>query len=63
MLITKAVETPEGNVVFSGELQKDELDFVIEIGLNIILANGAQNFMSEKTAAAKNVVVSSGETH
>ena len=41
MRITKAVETEEGGVTFSGELVKDELDLVISVGLNYLIKSGA----------------------
>ena len=40
MRVTKAVETKEGGVTFSGELVKDELDLVISVGLNYLIKRG-----------------------
>lgn len=63
MLITKAIETPEGGVTFQGELKEDELEFLIEVGLNVVLAQGAASFMSEKNPKSGLVVSPSEETH
>lgn len=48
MLINKTIETKDGTVQFQGELAQDELDFILEIGLNIVMANGAVGFLSNK---------------
>lgn len=63
MLINKTIETPEGIVEFKGNLLDEELDFVIEVGLNVILAQGATNFLSDKSKRLDNLNTSSGETH
>lgn len=41
MLVSKSIETPQGTVKFEGELEANELDFVIKIGLNVLLQQGA----------------------
>ena len=41
MKIDKTIQTPNGEVSFNGELNEKELDFVIEVGLNFLLAQGA----------------------
>lgn len=46
MLVSKTIETPQGTVKFEGELEQQELDFVIKIGLNYLLQNGAIPFTS-----------------
>ena len=63
MLINKTIETPEGTVEFKGNLLDEELDFVIEVGLNVILAQGATNFLSDKSKRLNDLNTSSGETH
>ncbi len=40
MEINNTIETPEGSVTFTGTLNKQELDVVIGIGLNVLLASG-----------------------
>jgi len=41
MLVSKSIETPQGTVKFEGELEQKELDFVLKIGLNLLLQQGA----------------------
>lgn len=45
MLVSKSIETPQGTVKFEGELEQKELDFVIKIGLNVLLQQGAIPFV------------------
>lgn len=45
MLVSKSIETPQGTVKFEGELEQKELDFVIKIGLNLLLQQGAIPFV------------------
>jgi hypothetical protein len=52
MLVTQAIETSEGTVTFQGELLKEELDFIIEVGLNVVMANGVTPFLSSKNKKA-----------
>jgi len=42
--IKKSLETPEGNVEFSGEISSDELDLILTVGLNFLLQQGAIPF-------------------
>lgn len=48
MQIKQVVETPEGDVVFQGKLEGPELAFVLEIGINTLVAQGALPFASTK---------------
>lgn len=41
MLVSKSIETPQGTVKFEGELEQKELDFVLKVGLNVLLQRGA----------------------
>ena len=41
MLVSKSIETPQGTVKFEGELEQKELDFVLKVGLNLLLQQGA----------------------
>ena len=41
MLVNKSIETENGTVKFEGELEQNELDFVLKIGLNYLLTHGA----------------------
>lgn len=40
MQIDQVVETPEGTLKFDGELTGDELKFVVEFALNVLLSRG-----------------------
>jgi hypothetical protein len=40
MEISKSIETPQGTVQFKGELSQEEADFVIKVGLSVLLQNG-----------------------
>lgn len=48
VLINKSVELEDGRVQFNGELSPVELDLVLTMGLNYLLANGAIPFSSKK---------------
>ena len=41
MLVNKVVETENGSVTFQGELSDVELDYVLQVGLNVLLQQGA----------------------
>ena len=41
MKVNKSFETETGGVTFDGELNKEELDLIISIGLNHLLMVGA----------------------
>lgn len=41
MKIHKAIETPQGTVLFDGELSEAEYAYVLELGLNWLLFKGA----------------------
>lgn len=44
MLINNSFKTPQGTVTFQGELSQEEADYVIQMGLNYLLAQGALPF-------------------
>ena len=46
MLINKSLECENGSVKFEGELSPEELDLVLQMGLNALLARGAIPFTS-----------------
>lgn len=50
MLVNKSIETPEGTVRFEGELEQKELDFILKIGLNVLLTQGALQAITPPTA-------------
>lgn len=47
MKIHQTIETPEGIVEVNGELSQQQVQFLIEVGLNVILAKGAQPFITD----------------
>ena len=49
MLVNKSIETDEGTVVFEGVLEAKELDYVLQLGLNLLLQQGAiQHIVMQK---------------
>lgn len=44
MEISKVLETPTGTVEFKGELTQEEADYVIKIGLSVLLQQGMLPF-------------------
>ena len=58
MLVSKSIETPTGTIKFEGELEQNELDFVLKIGLNTLLTAGAIPFTTKK--AEPNIVHETG---
>jgi len=40
MKIDKLIELPDGSAQYVGELTPNELQFVVEFGLNVLLQNG-----------------------
>jgi hypothetical protein len=51
MLVNKSIETENGTVKFEGELEQNELDFVLKIGLNTLLTAGAIPFTTKSVDA------------
>lgn len=48
MLINKTVELPGGSVRFEGELDATELDYVLSVGLSLLLMKGAMPYVIEE---------------
>jgi hypothetical protein len=46
MKVRHVVEKPDGSIVFQGVLEGPELAFVIEMGLEAVIAAGASPFVS-----------------
>ena len=40
----KTLETPDGSVTFEGELNAEELELILSVGLNFLLQQGAIPF-------------------
>ena len=51
--ISKTVEVPNGSIQFEGELNDKELDLVLEVGLNVLLAQGAIPFTLTETMSVE----------
>ena len=47
MKLQTVIETENGDVQFSGELTNEQVKFLLEVGLNIVMANGAVPFMTQ----------------
>lgn len=48
MEVRKVIKTNTGNVLFEGELNQEEADFVLGIGLNVLLEQGAIPFTAQE---------------
>jgi hypothetical protein len=46
MLIEKTLKTKDGSYRFSGEITEQEHDFILSVGLNELLQNGALPFIT-----------------
>lgn len=44
MEVNQTFKTPQGTVKFQGELSQEEADFVIKVGLNYLMQQGALPF-------------------
>ena len=61
MKIEKSLETPEGTVTFSGTLNPEEVDFILTVGLNYLMQQGAIPFRVAKASEGINVAPGSVE--
>lgn len=50
MNVTKVIETTDGEVTYTAELKGKELQVVIDVGLNTLLAAGALPFLGDESA-------------
>ena len=41
-------EDSDGNIIFKGTLKKHEVDFVLNVGINFLLAQGASPFIKDE---------------
>lgn len=48
MEIKKSIKTKDGTVVFKGELSAEEHDFVLSVGLNTLIEQGAIAMSTEE---------------
>lgn len=63
MRLKSVIETPEGNVQFEGELSNEQVQFLLEVGLNVVLANGATPFATENEIAPQDIHVGTETAH
>jgi len=52
MQINSVVETPEGAVEVSANLSPEQVQFLLEVGLNVVLAKGAKPFIQREDFTA-----------
>jgi hypothetical protein len=55
--INHSVELEDGSYQFQGEITGKELEFIVEYGMNNLMAQGALPFLSEAGDTAKHMVV------
>lgn len=58
--INHVLEKPDGSVTFQGNLEGRELQFVVEMGLNLLLKEGAIPFVAKNTHNPASIVDASG---
>jgi hypothetical protein len=59
--IKHLIETPDGDVTFQGKLEGPELAFVIEVGINYLVQQGAIPFTSAKTHSRVDIYMDESE--
>lgn len=47
MQIDKIIETPEGAVQIQANLSEEQVQFLLEVGLNVVLSKGAKPFLAK----------------
>jgi hypothetical protein len=52
----------DGSILFDGVLRQHEVQFVLEVGVNFLLANGASPFIQDEDEAEENMVGPGSET-
>jgi hypothetical protein len=57
MKINHSVELPDGSYQFQGEITGKELEFIVEYGMNNLMAQGALPFLSEDSETVKYMIV------
>ncbi len=49
-------EDGDGNIIFEGTLKKREVDFVLNVGINYLLAQGATPFIKDIDDVEENMI-------
>ncbi len=62
MEIKKSIKTKDGTVMFKGELSPEEHDFVLSVGLNTLIEQGAIAMHAEEGLTLDDVDYIPGET-
>lgn len=62
MIVQITTHDKDGNVAFDGKLNKNELSFVLNVGINYLLANGAMPLFTGKEDEELGVVAPSTST-
>jgi hypothetical protein len=52
----------DGSILFDGVLRQHEVQFVLEVGVNFLLMNGASPFIQDEDEAEENMVGPGSET-
>lgn len=62
MKIYVKTEDAEGNVTFEGNLNKQEVELVLNVGINFLMANGAMPLFTGKDDEELHIVAPSTNT-
>lgn len=62
MQIQVKTEDADGNVTFDGTLNRQEVELVLNVGINFLMANGAMPLFTGKEDDELGIVSSSPET-
>lgn len=57
MDVNHVVETPQGDLKFQGTLSGQELAFVVEVGLNYLMKEGAIPFVSKEDRESSSILL------
>ncbi len=60
MIINQVVETPEGAVEIQANLSEEQVKFLIEVGLNVVLAKGAKPFIQSSDYTPDQILTGTG---
>lgn len=52
----------DGSIFFEGTLRQHEVQFVLEVGVNFLLANGASPFIQDEDEEIDEVMIAPGTT-
>ena len=56
MNIEVETKDAEGNITFKGKLTNTEIDLILNVGINFLLANGAMPLMVQESTEASSVL-------